>query len=103
VTRLVEFYVTEHNQRIPHAAFDGQTPNEIYFGRGDRVPDELTVRDPVASMMEDVTERRATVDGTRSEDCRPGGSPPAGGALPSELAKFFSPTLSPADQVISGV
>jgi hypothetical protein len=34
---------TEHNERIPHAAFDGQTPDEIYFGRGADVPDELAV------------------------------------------------------------
>jgi putative transposase len=43
VKRLVDFYVTEHNQRIPHAAFEGQTPDEVYFGRGDHVPDELAV------------------------------------------------------------
>jgi hypothetical protein len=43
VKRLVEFYVTEHNERIPHAAFDGQTPDEIYSGRGAHVPDELAV------------------------------------------------------------
>jgi transposase InsO family protein len=43
VRTLVEFYVTEHNERIPHAAFDGQTPDEIYFGRGAHVPDELAV------------------------------------------------------------
>jgi putative transposase len=43
VKRLVEFYVTEHNERMPHAAFEGQTPDEIYFGRGDHVPDELAV------------------------------------------------------------
>jgi putative transposase len=31
VKRLVEFYVTEHNERIPHSAFEGQTPDEVYF------------------------------------------------------------------------
>ncbi|MBK7585837.1 MAG: DDE-type integrase/transposase/recombinase [Myxococcales bacterium] len=44
VNRLVEFYVTEHNERMPHSAFDGQTPDEMYFGRGARVPDELAAR-----------------------------------------------------------
>jgi hypothetical protein len=34
VKRLVEFCVTEHHHRIPHAAFEGQTPDETYFGRG---------------------------------------------------------------------
>jgi transposase InsO family protein len=30
VRRLVEFYVTEHNQRMPRSAFQGQTPDEMY-------------------------------------------------------------------------
>ena len=41
VDRLVEFYVTAHNEVMPHAAFDGQTPNEMYFGTGDAVAAEL--------------------------------------------------------------
>ena len=32
----------EHNQTMPHNAFEGQTPDEMYFGRGEAVPDELT-------------------------------------------------------------
>ena len=39
--RLISFYVTEHNTKMPHAAFHGQTPDEIYFGRGDNVPEQL--------------------------------------------------------------
>ena len=30
-----------HNERLPHSAFRGQTPDEMYFGRGDGVPDDL--------------------------------------------------------------
>lgn len=41
VRRLVEFYVAEHNQRLPHSAFRGQTPDEMYFGGGDGIPDQL--------------------------------------------------------------
>ncbi len=41
VTRLMEFYVNEHNERLPHSAFRGQTPDEMYFGYGDAVPEEL--------------------------------------------------------------
>ncbi len=41
VRQLVEFYVEEHNERLPHSAFRGQTPDEMYFGHGDAVPDEL--------------------------------------------------------------
>ena len=36
--RLVEFYVTQHNNVLPHSAFDGQTPDEMYFCTGDEVP-----------------------------------------------------------------
>ena len=41
VRRLVAFYVEEHNTRVPHAAFDGQTPDEVYFGTGEHVPVQL--------------------------------------------------------------
>jgi len=35
--RLVDFYVHQHNEVMPHAAFEGPTPDEMYFGRGDAV------------------------------------------------------------------
>jgi hypothetical protein len=41
--RLIEFYVTAHNQVIPHAAFEGQTPDEMYFGTGGSVVAELAI------------------------------------------------------------
>ena len=34
VRRLVAFYVDEHNRVLPHSAFRGQTPDEMYFGIG---------------------------------------------------------------------
>ncbi len=46
--KLVVFYVDEHNMRLPHSAFHGQTPNEMYFGTGDRIPDELEAAKKVA-------------------------------------------------------
>ncbi len=46
--KLVAFYVHEHNTRLPHSAFGGQTPDEMYFGTGDRVPDELDAAKKVA-------------------------------------------------------
>ena len=39
--RHVEFYVSAHNQVMPHAAFEGQTPDEMFFGTGDAVTREL--------------------------------------------------------------
>jgi len=41
VRRLVGWYVREHNEVLPHAAFDGQTPAEVYFGLGADVPERL--------------------------------------------------------------
>ena len=44
VRRLVGFYVEEHNQVLPHSAFRGQTPDEMYFGTGRAIPEELASR-----------------------------------------------------------
>ena len=44
VRKLVGWYVHEHNEVLPHAAFHGQTPDEMYFGRGAGVPDQLAQR-----------------------------------------------------------
>jgi len=41
VRRYVEFYVAEYNATIAHAAFSGQTPDEIYFGRGEGIAAKL--------------------------------------------------------------
>ena len=35
--RLIEVYVIEHNEVMPHAAFQGQTRDEVFFGIGDEV------------------------------------------------------------------
>ena len=43
VQKLVSFYVEEHNTRLPHSAFCGQTPDEMYFGTGDHIPDDLDI------------------------------------------------------------
>ena len=38
VSRLVAFYVPAYNGEIPHAAFKGQTPDEMYYGTGVDIP-----------------------------------------------------------------
>lgn len=43
VTRPVAFYVDQHNRHLPHAAFNGQTPDEMYFGTGSAIPEQLSV------------------------------------------------------------
>jgi hypothetical protein len=59
VRRLVAFYVTQHNQTMPHSAFQGQTPDEMYFGRGAHVPDELDARRRTARQQRVATNRSA--------------------------------------------
>jgi hypothetical protein len=58
VRRLVAFYVQEHNTVLPHSAFHGQTPDEMYFGKGDAVPADLTTRATAA--------RQARIEANRS-------------------------------------
>ena len=40
--RLIEFYVAAHNEVMPHSAFAGQTPDEMFFGTGDEVTQKLS-------------------------------------------------------------
>ena len=44
VEQLVRFYVEEHNSHLPHTALKGQTPDEMYFGSGEAIPEELQKR-----------------------------------------------------------
>lgn len=41
VRRLVEFYITDYNTKLPHSALDGRTPDEVYFGRAADLPKRL--------------------------------------------------------------
>ena len=61
IRRLVAFYVDEHNRVLPHSAFHGETPDEMYFGTGDGVPGDLTSRAAAA--------RRTRVEANRSASC----------------------------------
>jgi transposase InsO family protein len=61
VCRLVAFYVEQHNRVLPHSAFQGQTPDEMYFGTGDAVPEDLLSRAAAA--------RRIRVEANRSASC----------------------------------
>src|SRR5690606_25649479 len=42
VRRLVGFYVQQHNAVMPHSAFNGLTPDEVYFGKTDDASLTLT-------------------------------------------------------------
>ena len=71
VRRLTSFYVVEHNTRMPHAAFHGQTPDEVYFRRGDDVPDQLAEAARLARQA-----RLAANRNLSCEACRVGPTPP---------------------------
>ena len=61
VRRLVAFYVDEHNRVLPHSAFQGQTPDEMYFGTGDTVSADLRSRAAAA--------RRTRAEANRLASC----------------------------------
>jgi transposase InsO family protein len=65
--RLVDFYVRQHNEVMPHAAFEGQTPDEMYFGVGDPVVAELYAA-RVRAREERIRANRAAVCGVCSSD-----------------------------------
>jgi transposase InsO family protein len=56
--RFVDFYVHEHNTVMPHSAFRGQTPEEIFRGIGDHVPAELAVKRSEARVKRIADNRR---------------------------------------------
>ncbi len=60
--RLIAFYVKAHNELMPHSAFNGQTPDEIYFGTGGAVASELAIGRAQA--------RIARMDRNREARCR---------------------------------
>ena len=63
IRRLVKFYIEEHSTRLPHSAFRGQTPDEMYFSTGGGVSEEL-----VAARKE---ARRKRMEENRRETCSP--------------------------------
>ena len=61
VRRLVEFYINEHNSKLPHSALHGRTPDEVYFGRAASLPRELAAARAEA--------RDARIEANRSRLC----------------------------------
>jgi len=66
IRRLVTFYVDEHNHVLPHSAFRGQTPDEMYFGTGDAVPTDLMSRAAAAGRARVATNRSPSCETCRS-------------------------------------
>ena len=62
IKKLVAFYVDEHNTRLPHSAFRGQTPDEMYFKTGNDIPAELEAAR--------ISARQSRMENNRSMSCR---------------------------------
>jgi putative transposase len=73
--KLIAFYAEQHNSMVPHAAFAGQTPDEMYFGRGDRVPGELAAGHARARAARLKSNRELACEACRSPVHDPPGLP----------------------------
>jgi len=62
IKKLVAFYVDEHNTQLPHSAFRGQTPDEMYFKTGNDIPAELEAAR--------ISARQSRMENNRSMSCR---------------------------------
>ena len=62
IENLVTFYVDEHNTQLPHSAFRGQTPDEMYFGTGNDIPAELEAAR--------ISARQSRIEGNRNMSCK---------------------------------
>jgi transposase InsO family protein len=83
VQRLIAFWLDQYNTAMPHSAFLGQTPDEIYFGTGDHVPAELKAARRVAQ-QERLTENRTA----RCRLCDPGDAAPMESLPNAETLRF---------------
>jgi putative transposase len=61
VRKLVAFYIGRHNTHLPHSAFRGQTPDEMYFGTGSKIPKKLETSRIAA--------RKSRMDVNRAQTC----------------------------------
>jgi len=64
---LVAFYVEQHNTQMPHAAFSGQTPDEMYFGMAANLQAELVAARQLARAARLTTNRGLSCERCRSE------------------------------------
>ncbi|MDP6636390.1 MAG: integrase core domain-containing protein [Phycisphaerae bacterium] len=67
VQRLTEFYVEEYNSSLPHSAFKGQTPDEMYFGTGEEITEQIA-----AGKQRAREERLEENRNTPCEECKRG-------------------------------
>lgn len=71
---LVDFYVEQHNTQMPHAAFSGQTPDEMYLGAAAHLPAELAAARDLARVARLAANRGLSCDRCLAEQVTPPGS-----------------------------
>ncbi len=59
---LVAFFVEQHNTQMPHSAFSGQTPDEMYFSTAVDLPAQLAAARSKASEERLAANRAMTCD-----------------------------------------
>jgi len=74
VRRLVAFYVDSHNGEMPHSAFEGQTPDEMYFGTADNIPERLAAARESARQSRLEENRRLECEACAGELAEPRGA-----------------------------
>jgi transposase InsO family protein len=72
VRKFVSFYVEQYNSVVPHFAFQGQTPDEMYLGTGASVPLDLKQKRATARATRLASNRALSCD-----RCKTGESEPA--------------------------
>jgi putative transposase len=82
--QLIAFHVEQHNTVVPHAAFAGQTPDEMHFARGDHVPGELAASRARARAARLKSNRRLSCGA-----CRPPGQDAPGLPDPSANSRML--------------
>ena len=60
VRRLVAFYAQQHNEIMPHSAFSGETPDEVYFETAEGVIAQLATQRAEAQGSRLAINRRAS-------------------------------------------
>jgi len=60
VRKQTAFYVDQHYRVIPHSAFKGQTPEEMYFSKGSDIPNQLSDARTVARQSRLAANRAVT-------------------------------------------
>jgi len=60
VLRLVAFYIRGHNEKIPRAALGVRTPDEVYFGREEDLPERLSEQRKTAQRVRNAANRAAS-------------------------------------------